>query len=675
MKKVIVLVLLLYPAVAGGQPVQQSGNVTPGHVPVWITNGVVGDGGTAAQGALSSLGITASGPSFCINSDLTSAAGWQQFCFGVTTAGGGTISVKNFGTAPAEPLNITVNGTNYNFPFVASGIIGPNSTTVGDLALWNNTSGTLLKDAAMSGDVTMNGSGVTSLASVVTAGGPTGSATTTPIITYDAKGRLTLVSVATIAPPWSAITGTPTTLAGYGITSPLPYAQGGCNATTQAGCTNNLFPTPTRAGDIPYWNGTTWLSVAGNNSGNACLQETSVGAPSWTPCNFTAGATIYNVVAAYGAKRNYLVLLDGAMSGASTTLTSASAHFASGDVGKYIAVAGAGAGGITLYTTIATFVNLTTITLTSGNISGGAISGKIVEYGNDDAPEFQTAWNACVTGGGGTVYVPVGSYFVSQLNMANTQVSCVLKGEGPQSTRIFPLEIGAYGTANGHVFDMTGSAFIGLTNFQFGAYYTLAVPTTGIAMMQVASNVSNRMSINHVYFSGQYSGTTFYDYGVPSLYTISDSDFYNYFPGAGTHNALYLTSTNILSYTSSFATVTSGTISTSDILFSGDEFHKFAGTGADNSVVLLDGVGNVHFLSGVISGGATTYVWLNGTNGTLGFLNVTMETEGQPVEPTYEYYSNSATWSQLSDPLTTAIVTTSKYNVAVTTNTETFSNH
>lgn len=133
--------------VAHGQSVQQSGNVTPGHVPVWVTDGVVSDGGTAAQGNLSSLGITASGPSFCLNSDRTTAAGYQQFCFGVTTANGGAISVQNFGTAASKPFAVTVNGTTYQFPFTTTGVVGPVSTTVGHLATWNNTTGTLLADS------------------------------------------------------------------------------------------------------------------------------------------------------------------------------------------------------------------------------------------------------------------------------------------------------------------------------------------------------------------------------------------------------------------------------------------------------------------------------------------------------------------------------------------------
>jgi hypothetical protein len=55
----------------------------------------------------------------------------------------------------------------------------------------------------LTGDVTAgpgNGSQAATLASVITAGGPTGSASVVPVITYDAKGRLTTVTTATITP-------------------------------------------------------------------------------------------------------------------------------------------------------------------------------------------------------------------------------------------------------------------------------------------------------------------------------------------------------------------------------------------------------------------------------------------------------------------------------------------
>jgi hypothetical protein len=62
----------------------------------------------------------------------------------------------------------------------------------------------------------------------------------------------------------------------------LPGANGGWG---------QAIPTPARAGDIFYWNGGAWVSLAGNNSGTNCLQESSIGAPSWGACGGGSGFT------------------------------------------------------------------------------------------------------------------------------------------------------------------------------------------------------------------------------------------------------------------------------------------------------------------------------------------------------------------------------------------------
>lgn len=61
----------------------------------------------------------------------------------------------------------------------------------------------------VSGDVTLNGSGVATLKNTGPgATGPLGSATVAPVVTIDAQGRVTGLTSATIAPPFSAVTGT-----------------------------------------------------------------------------------------------------------------------------------------------------------------------------------------------------------------------------------------------------------------------------------------------------------------------------------------------------------------------------------------------------------------------------------------------------------------------------------
>lgn len=72
---------------------------------------------------------------------------------------------------------------------------------------------------------------------------------------------------------------------------------------------------------------------------------------------------------------------DGAMTSPSTTLTCAtSAPFAAGDVGKLIRVAGAGAGGADLDTTIATYVSPTQVTLTDAPST--TVAGATVTWGS-----------------------------------------------------------------------------------------------------------------------------------------------------------------------------------------------------------------------------------------------------------------------------------------------------
>ena len=75
------------------------------------------------------------------------------------------------------------------------------------------------------------------------------------------------------------------------ITGQLPIANGGSGQTTKQAAFDALGPTATRAGDLLYWNGTHYVTLAGNNSGTQFLQETSSGVPSWVTVSGTGTVT------------------------------------------------------------------------------------------------------------------------------------------------------------------------------------------------------------------------------------------------------------------------------------------------------------------------------------------------------------------------------------------------
>lgn len=68
---------------------------------------------------------------------------------------------------------------------------------------------------------------------------------------------------------------------GSDVSGQLPIGNGGTGAASAAAAISALMPTPTRAGDVAYWNGSNWVTLAGNNSGTQVLTENASGVPSW----------------------------------------------------------------------------------------------------------------------------------------------------------------------------------------------------------------------------------------------------------------------------------------------------------------------------------------------------------------------------------------------------------
>lgn len=84
---------------------------------------------------------------------------------------------------------------------------------------------------------------------------------------YNNAGVLGNLNPAGLTLAWSQITGTPTTLSGYGITSPLPINQGGTGQTTANTALNALLPSQTsNSGKVLGTNGTNTSWVTSGSS-------------------------------------------------------------------------------------------------------------------------------------------------------------------------------------------------------------------------------------------------------------------------------------------------------------------------------------------------------------------------------------------------------------------------
>lgn len=123
-----------------GNPTRQSGNVTPGHVTCWTTDGTIQDCSNAQFPFATYFATVGQGPTLCADSAQPASGLYTQICMGAT----GLYWLGS--TAPS----FTINGVVYPFPFTSgSSVSGCGSTVINDLAIWTNTAGTLLCDSGI----------------------------------------------------------------------------------------------------------------------------------------------------------------------------------------------------------------------------------------------------------------------------------------------------------------------------------------------------------------------------------------------------------------------------------------------------------------------------------------------------------------------------------------------
>lgn len=294
MRKLLSAALFILAGASHAQVLQQAGPWTPGHAPMYTQPSTgqprVMDSGPAGGSSVANAGLrelllvvppspnaglppyanTGTGPydtNVCdYDAPITSAGGYHYLCFSPNAGIAGSNGVIAFGAvnAPQIPFEFIVNGTSYQFPFVTGGIVGPSTTTIGDPACWNNTTGTLLKDCSGSGTVYLIASNnLSDLGSVPAARGNLGLGTATPT----GAGAAVLNANPTI---------TGANLVGANLNQPtavdLTYATN-CSI---SGCVTGLYP------------GTAAILGRQPNTANAFLELNSSGA---IPSSFLPSTT------------------------------------------------------------------------------------------------------------------------------------------------------------------------------------------------------------------------------------------------------------------------------------------------------------------------------------------------------------------------------------------------
>jgi hypothetical protein len=184
----------------------------------------------------------------------------------------------------------------------SSAIVAPAGTLTGTLA----TSA----EPAHTGAVTNSaGSLAMTITPTITAGGPIGSSTTVPVITFNAAGQLTAVSSATIAAGTGTVTSVATTgpITGGTITTSGTIACPTCATTTSGGALTGVSPIVVSSGGAisisgvagtvlngagPSLTPTPTLGVAGSTLGSLSLANLTSGTVTLQPVTGALGSSV-----------------------------------------------------------------------------------------------------------------------------------------------------------------------------------------------------------------------------------------------------------------------------------------------------------------------------------------------------------------------------------------------
>lgn len=228
-----------------------------------------------------------------------------------------------------------------------------------------------------------------------------------------------------------------------------------------------------------------------------CFDTTQNRLKVWTGARWAQPQDGDIFVTDFGAKFDGRRVTDGAMTAASANLDSATAAFTAGDVGKIVDVAGAGAAGVHLLTTIATYVSASRVTTTVA--ASTSVTGAIVLYGSDNAAAINAALTTLESGFRARnvgVRLPQGIGLMSAtLSPPNTASGYRFRGAGIGASALYWV-----GSGTGPMIKLVNAADVLLDGFSLFGHGT-NIPSAGIEVYRSTTlNSLDGGSPSHVRF-------------------------------------------------------------------------------------------------------------------------------------------------------------------------------
>lgn len=460
-----------------GTTIQQSGNVTPGHLTSVVTSGVVQDAGTATQGRVNSLGLYGlGGTPLCITNSATPApfsGNYTQLCFGVS------------GSAAYVATN-TYNGTHLPLEFIMNGNVVATATDTGFSGGGGGGSGTVTSvGLSLPGIFTVSGSPVT------TSGTLTATLANEISNTFFAgpNGASGAPTFRTIAPADLPIATTGAVGAVRPDGSTVTISAGGVLSAATSGGSVVGPGSGTQTDHVPLWSNTLGTGLGFGlpvgTTGNSTLIETS-----------SAGLLAQSILPLATSSAVGGVQVDGTSIKAVGGVISTVAGTVSGS-GCVQAASG--------------------VLSTTGPCNLSTVSVKQYGAKGDGSTDDTTAIQNAVNSGAGFVLFPAGTYIVSQTITlpSNTTVS----GVGRNST-----------IKSGPTWGTAATSIVGGNNYFANASWTNTVPSSvtdhDIAIENlnfdatVTSYASGALAINGVTWVGA-TRTSFLNNTYTSTTTVS----------------------------------------------------------------------------------------------------------------------------------------------------------